>query len=85
LYFWQPPTPSQRPFAPHVVAPWSAHTPFESTAPTASGVQCPIVDKSAQLRQPPTHAPSQHTPSTHVPETHSPSAAHGWPRFFLPH
>jgi hypothetical protein len=68
-----------------VVAPWSAHTPFESTAPEASGVQCPIVDSSAQLRQAPAHGPSQHTPSTQVPELHSASAAQVTPRFFLPH
>jgi hypothetical protein len=39
LYFWQLPLPSQRPFVPHVVAPWSLHTPFVSTAFMASGMQ----------------------------------------------
>lgn len=48
-------------------------------------MQRPIVEASAQLRQPPAHAPSQQTPSTHIPETHSPSPAHVCPRFFLPH
>ena len=71
LYFWQPPLPSQRPFVPHVVAPWSAQTPFESTAPAASGVQWPIVEASAQLLHAPSHLPSQHTPSAQKPEAHS--------------
>jgi hypothetical protein len=84
LYFWQPPLPSQRPFVPQVVAPWSAQTPFVSTDPVASGVQWPIVEGSAQLLHAPVQAPSQHTPSTHMPERHSVSPAHVTPRFFLP-
>jgi hypothetical protein len=85
LYLRQPPLPSQRPSVPHVVAPWSVQTPFVSTEPAASGVQWPIVEASAQLRQAPLHAPSQHTPSTHMPERHSASPAQVTPRFFLPH
>jgi hypothetical protein len=85
LYLRQPPLPSQRPSVPHVVAPWSAQTPFVSTAPAASGVQWPIVEASAQLWQAPAHASSQHTPSTHRLERHSAAAAQVTPRFFLPH
>jgi hypothetical protein len=85
LYRWQPPLPSQRPFSPQVVAPSSMHTFFESTAPTASGVQCPMLDASPQLRHAPPHASSQHTPSAQMFDRHSAPAPHGCPRFFLPH
>src|SRR5450432_2942690 len=44
-----------------------------------------MVESSAQLRQPPSHAPSQQTPSTQRPDRHSVAPPHGWPRFFLPH
>jgi hypothetical protein len=50
-----------------------------SAAPFGTGVQRPIDDGSAQLRQAPPHAPSQQTPSTQKLLMHSLAAAHGWP------
>jgi hypothetical protein len=83
-YFAQPPAPSQRPFVPHEVEPWSLQTLRLSTLLAGMGVHVPLAEASAQLRQEPVQAVSQHTPSTQKPDAQSVPAWHTPPFVSLP-
>ena len=78
-YDRQPAAPSHFPSCPQLCGPWSTHTVRGSAAPAGTGVQRPIEDGSAQLRQAPPHAPSQQIPSTQKLLVQSVAAAHGCP------
>jgi hypothetical protein len=83
-YFAQPPAPSQRPFVPHEVAPWSWQTFRLSTLLAGMGVQVPFAEASAQLRHEPVQAVSQQTPSTQLPDAQSVAALQTPPFVSLP-
>jgi hypothetical protein len=70
-YLEHPPAPSQRPFVPQVVAPWSIQTPRRSAALAGRGVHVPRVAESEQLRHAPPQVSLQHTPSTQKPDPQS--------------
>jgi hypothetical protein len=72
----QPLAPSQRPFVPQVVAPWSLQMLRLSTVFAAMGVQVPGADASAQLRHAPPQASLQHTPSVQKPDAQSAAFVH---------
>jgi hypothetical protein len=78
-YLRQPVAPSHLPSVPQLLAPLSTQTLRGSTTPAGTGVQRPMAEGRAQLRQAPAQAPSQQTPSTQKLLTHSPAAVHGWP------
>jgi hypothetical protein len=82
-YFWQPPAPSQRPFVPQVVAPWSVHVPFGSTEPTIMGEHVPRLPGTLQARHEGQLAVLQHTPSTQLPELHCILPVQAAPAAFL--
>jgi hypothetical protein len=89
-YFAHPPAPSQRPFVPQEVAPWSLQTPRRSEEFAGRGVHVPRVAGSEQLRQEPPQASLQQTPSTQKPDPQSdafvqtPPSCLG-PQLFLTH
>ena len=78
-YFEQPPAPSQRPFVPHVAAPWSLQMLRLSTVFAATVVHVPRADCNAQLRHAPSQATLQHTPSTQKPDAQSAAFVHAPP------
>jgi hypothetical protein len=82
-YFWQPPAPSQRPFVPHVVAPWSLQVPFGSTEPAIMGEQVPRLPGTLQARHEGQLEVVQQTPSTQLPELHCVLPVHAAPAPFL--
>ena len=70
-YFEHPPAPSQRPFVPQEVAPWSLQMPRLSRLFAVTGVHVPRVEASAQLWHAPAQAWLQQTPSTQKPDAQS--------------
>ena len=83
-YFRQPEAPSQVPSVMQLDAPLSMQTCRGSAAFAGVGLQTPIDDGRAQLRQAPPHASSQQTPSTQKVLTHSVPALQGCPLGFGP-
>jgi hypothetical protein len=82
-YFWQPPAPSQRPFVPQVVAPWSVHVPLGSTEPAIIAEQAPRLPGTLHARHEGQLEVVQQTPSTQLPEVHWPPPVQASPMPFL--
>jgi hypothetical protein len=78
-YFRQPAAPSQVPSVMQLAAPLSMQTCRGSAALAGVGLQAPIDEGRAQLRQAPPHASSQQTPSTQKVLRHSVPALQGCP------
>ena len=82
-YRRQPPPPSQKPSAPQVEAPLSAHCPSGS-APAATSVHVPAVPVIPHDRQLPVQAVRQQVPCSQKLLEHSAAAVHAAPFGFLP-
>jgi len=82
-YISHPPAPSQKPSAPQVSRPLSAHWPSGSL-PAGTAVQAPSLPGTAHDMQLPVHIPLQHTPCWQLVELQSSPVVHVAPSGFLP-
>jgi hypothetical protein len=82
-YSRQAPPPSQKPSAPQVAAPLSAHCPSGS-APAATSVHVPAVPVIPHERQLPVQAVRQQVPCSQKLLEHSPAVVHAAPLGRLP-
>ena len=80
----QPPTPSQLPSRPQVLAAVAAHCPVGAAVPAGIGVQVPVVPVRLHAMHVPVQALLQQTPWAQFPELHSGPVVHVAPMGLRP-